>query len=110
MEELKKMGLTEGSMKENVKTGRKVIEPWEYENEYLPDLIEAIVISHQCGFPCKVSLYDEEGIEGWRFDHPDGREWTVIGGWEELPMHPLVERVIEKATGMNIEYVLRRAV
>tara|TARA_Y100000034_G_scaffold28622_1_gene34417 strand:- start:65 stop:619 length:555 start_codon:yes stop_codon:yes gene_type:complete len=28
--------------------------------------------------PCPFPLYDEEGIEGWTWEAPDGREWQVI--------------------------------
>jgi len=37
----------------------------------------------------KRSLYDEEGVEGWAWTSPDGLgEFTVIGGWDELPPWP----------------------
>ena len=31
------------------------------------------------------SLYDEEGVEGWRFDGPDGEEIGIIGDWTDPP-------------------------
>ncbi len=65
-----------------------------------PDMLEALEIQHQCGIPEKVSLYDEEAIEGWRWTHPDGREWTAIGDWNETPpLHPVARAAIAKAKG-----------
>jgi hypothetical protein len=35
----------------------------------------------------KASLYDEEGIEGWRYTSPDGiSEFSIIGDWEGGPV------------------------
>ena len=36
----------------------------------------------------KVSLYDEEGIEGWRWMEPDGQEHVEVGDWDDLPPWP----------------------
>lgn len=36
----------------------------------------------------KRSLYDEEGVEGWVWIEPNGREHTGIGSWGELPPWP----------------------
>lgn len=36
----------------------------------------------------KVSLYDEEGIEGWTWTEPNGTEHTEMGDWDELPPWP----------------------
>jgi hypothetical protein len=36
----------------------------------------------------KVSMYDEEGVEGWQWTAPDGREENVIGDWEGAPPVP----------------------
>lgn len=67
-----------------------------------PDLVEAIEVAHACGEPHKKSLYDEEGVEGWRWQHPDGREWSVMGDWrEDPPMHPMLEDALAKARGEN---------
>lgn len=64
-----------------------------------PELLEAINIMYLCGEPVEVSLYDEECIEGWRWDHPDGREWIEMGDWSERPpMHPVACEAIAKAT------------
>lgn len=42
-----------------------------------------------CGEPEKLSMYDEEGVEGWLWTHPDGRQWSEIGSWDEpAPPHP----------------------
>lgn len=35
----------------------------------------------------KVSLYDEEGVDGWRWVNGD-REFTVVGDWNDLPPIP----------------------
>lgn len=65
-----------------------------------PELLEALHVVSECGDPCKVSLYDEEGIEGWRWTHPDGREWEEVGEWcEGPPLHPVARAAIAKATG-----------
>jgi hypothetical protein len=34
------------------------------------------------------SLYDEEGVEGWAWIAPDGKEFVQIGSWNELPPWP----------------------
>lgn len=65
--------------------------------EAIKKLIEAINVITDCGDPDKVSLYDEEGVEGWRWTSSDGQEWTEIGSWDEVPMHPLAEEAIEFA-------------
>lgn len=36
----------------------------------------------------KVSLYDEEGVEGWRWDGPNGEEYSEVGAWDEPPVIP----------------------
>lgn len=36
----------------------------------------------------KTSLFDEEGVEGWLWSHPDGREYSVIGDWQADPEIP----------------------
>lgn len=36
----------------------------------------------------KASLYDEEGVEGWRWTEPNGTEHYEIGDWNELPTWP----------------------
>ena len=65
-----------------------------------PELLEALHIQHACGAPAKANLYDEGGVEGWHWTHPDGREWTAAGAWDEAPpMHPVVRAAIAKATG-----------
>ncbi len=36
-----------------------------------------------------VSCYDEEGVEGWRWESPDGEtEYTVMGDWSDDPPVP----------------------
>lgn len=65
-----------------------------------PDMLEACLVAVACGQPEKASLYDEEGVEGWIWNHPDGREWAEIGDWNEpAPMHPLIIEAIAKAEG-----------
>ena len=40
----------------------------------------------------KVSLYDEEGVEGWMWTEPDGTEHTEAGEWGDLPPWPMSAR------------------
>lgn len=35
-----------------------------------------------------VSLYDEEGVEGWRWTSPDGVEYYEVGDWNDTPTAP----------------------
>lgn len=64
------------------------------------DLLEALEIQHACGAPTTASLYDEEGIEGWRWTHPDGRQWEEVGDWwSKPPMHPVARAALAKAKG-----------
>jgi hypothetical protein len=34
-------------------------------------------------------MYDQEGVEGWQWHHPDDRYVHVIGGWDDLPSVPV---------------------
>lgn len=36
----------------------------------------------------KVSMYDEEGVEGWRWTDPAGVDHDVMGDWQEPPVLP----------------------
>lgn len=36
----------------------------------------------------RVSLYDEEGVEGWRWEDPGGNDYCEIGDWNDLPEMP----------------------
>jgi hypothetical protein len=36
----------------------------------------------------RASLYDQEGIEGWRWTDPRGKEYEEIGDWAEPPTVP----------------------
>lgn len=37
----------------------------------------------------RVMMYDEEGVEGWRWSHPDSQhELMEIGDWSEGPAIP----------------------
>jgi hypothetical protein len=36
----------------------------------------------------RVSLYDEEGVEGWCWTSPDGNEYYVVGDWNYTPEVP----------------------
>jgi len=49
---------------------------------------------------CHVSLYDEEGVEGWRWTSPKGTERTIIGAWDESPAvdGDLLKTVINELT------------
>jgi hypothetical protein len=40
----------------------------------------------------RASLYDEEGVEGWRWDGPNYEEIAELGDWQEPP--PVPDRVI----------------
>ncbi len=35
-----------------------------------------------------ISMYDEEGVEGWRWTEPDGTEHCEVGDWLEGPALP----------------------
>lgn len=63
------------------------------------ELLEAMRVVTSCGEPSKVLLYDEEGIEGWRWTHPDGREWEEAGDWGEPAVHPIARAAIRAAEG-----------
>jgi hypothetical protein len=59
-------------------------------------LREALVTSSECGPPDPCMLYDEEAVEGWRWTHPDGREWTELGEHRNYPpMHPLLRDALK---------------
>ncbi len=65
-----------------------------------PELLEALEIEFACGLPSRISMYDEEGVEGWLWVHPDGREWSEVGSWDQRPpMHPVARAAIAKARG-----------
>lgn len=54
-----------------------------------PDRIEQLIALLRYNWTVdKVSLYDEEGVEGWCWTEPNGREHTEIGDWNELPPWP----------------------
>ena len=57
-------------------------------------LAEAVELAEACGEPSRVALYDEEGVEGWRWSHPDGREWDEVGDWQEMPLHPILAQAL----------------
>jgi hypothetical protein len=68
------------------------------EVKYLPvieKLVEAIRIAAACGQPECVSLYDEEGVEGFQWTHPDGREWVEIAYDDSI--HPALDEAIALA-------------
>lgn len=66
-----------------------------------PDLLAALLRMQRCGLPTRASLYDEEGIDGWRWVDPlDGSEVFAMGHWEdEPPLPPFAEEAIAKALG-----------
>ena len=65
-----------------------------------PDMYEAAKVQQECGLPSKVTMYDEDGCEGWLWSHPDGREWVELGDWSEPPtLHPLMRAAIAKIEG-----------
>ena len=49
--------------------------------KYLSDLNSLIVEGWEVE---KISLYDEECIEGWRWTSPDGYEHVLMGDWDDL--------------------------
>ena len=65
--------------------------------EIVRKLVHAIAIAADCGEPERVSLYDEEGVEGWRWTASDGYEWTEMGDWSKQPMHPVLEDAVDAA-------------
>lgn len=42
----------------------------------------------------KVSLYDEEAVEGWCWTSPDGTEVNVIGVWDHPAPPPDVDQLL----------------
>ena len=46
----------------------------------------------------RASLYDEEGVEGWRWEnYNSGDAYAEIGVWEELPAMPeQMEEIADK--------------
>lgn len=66
-----------------------------------PDLHEQLTALIKYGWEVeKVSLYDEEGVEGWRWTDHHGTEHTAIGDWDDLPSWPDSARAaIAKALG-----------
>lgn len=80
---------------------RRIARLPDLEAEYLrlreaaDALADAVAVASECEI-FKASLYDEEGVEGWRWDHPDGRHWYGMGVWEnDPPLHPLVENALD---------------
>lgn len=64
----------------------------------LPDLIEANIVAIECGDPEKFYAYDKEGVDAWRWAHPDGREWAEISPHDDpAPPHPLIVEALLKA-------------
>ncbi len=44
-----------------------------------------------------VSMYDEEGVEGWHWESPTGEDYYEMGGWDELPeMNDDIIKVADK--------------
>lgn len=69
----------------------------DYANAQTQKLVEVLEVIEACGEPSKISMYDEEGVGGWRWTHPDGREWTSTGLWEnEAPPHPIVREMLNE--------------
>ena len=60
------------------------IERLEKVNEALAELVNLFLDGWQVE---KASLYDEEGVEGWRWTRGND-EYTEIGDWSELPTIP----------------------
>jgi hypothetical protein len=65
-------------------------------DRHYSQVFNALEIIVACGQAEKASLYDEEGLEGWRWTHPDGRDWTEVGSWDDgPPVHPVAKIAIE---------------
>jgi len=47
----------------------------------------------------RMSLYDEEGIDGWKWIEPNGNEHIESGAWDELPPWPESASAALKAAG-----------
>lgn len=65
----------------------------------LPSLLEALELQSQIEGPSMTLLYDEEGVEGWQWEHPaTGQTWTAIGQHDEpAPFFPPVESALKLA-------------
>lgn len=73
--------------------------------QWVNEVIEAVGIAGECGVPTTASFYDEEGVEGWKWTHPDGREWTEVGAWDEMPaLHPLLAELMEEKWIERLKY------
>lgn len=54
------------------------------------------------------SLYDEEGVEGWRWYDEAGKERsTVIGAWNETPPPPEPDELAAQPQGVGLLPCLR---
>lgn len=54
-----------------------------------PDLGDQVYALTGLGWTVeKLSMYDEEGVEGWMWTEPNGTEHTEMGDWSELPTWP----------------------
>lgn len=51
----------------------------------LRDQVDALLDGWKCE---RVSMYEDEGVEGWRWIEPDGTEHYEVGSWDELPPWP----------------------
>jgi hypothetical protein len=50
------------------------------------------------------SFYDEEGVEGWEFTSPAGKEFSEIGDWNDEPPWPDELLAIEAAQREEAEH------
>ncbi len=57
-------------------------------------LVEALGWSFE-----KVSMYDEEGVEGWKWTSPTGQEYHEIGQWDEAP--PVPDGVLTQVSALK---------
>ena len=86
------------------KDGRRCLQPREADARLIaaaPDLSDQVRALAMLGWDvARVSLYDEEGVEGWRWTEPDGTEHAETGAWDEWPPWPETARsAIAKARG-----------
>ena len=58
----------------------------------------AAKIASECKPPRKDFFYDEEGVDGWIWEHPSGAEYGEIGLHEDPPpLHPEITEALRDA-------------
>lgn len=60
---------------------------YRFETEDDEQALVAALLAH--GWTVEMcSMYDEEGVDGWRWEAPDGEEFYVSGVHEDGPVAP----------------------